>query len=150
MIRLQCNMSESGCIHSASLVAFSGLCWNGFNSFFTSKGYTEYSIMTKGKTFAWNSWKFIKNKKQKYHMYIGYRTLLKLLWCYKPGTPIFGQIVSFLFAEPLRLPQIGWGAFSHASSLGSGWAWHSGASYHQGFLSSRLYLSPEWFPSSCC
>jgi len=106
------------------------LLLNGLNSFFTSKFYTQYPIMTRWKKFAWNFCKYIKNKKLKYNMYISIHSLCSMLcwstfgsnyslksfwvWRYKLGTPIYGQFLPFFFAEPLRLHQVGWGASVHS------------------------------------
>ena len=93
-------------IHNASL--FSTFCYvtalfqNGINIFFSSKFYTQYPIMTTWKKFL----KFIKNKKQRNHMYMSIHSLCSILcwctfgsnyslksfwiWCHKLSTPIFG------------------------------------------------------------
>lgn len=85
-----------------------------------------------------------KHKKvlQTYHMYTSSHTLYSIIcWrtfginysikssgvCYKLGTSILGQFLQFLFADRLKLHQVGWGASVHCHfqsglSLGSCWA----------------------------
>ena len=43
-------------------------------------------------------------------------TLLKnfWVWCFKLGTPVFGEFLPFFSADPLKLCQVGWGALLHS------------------------------------
>ena len=36
------------------------------------------------------------------------------VWRYKLGTPVFGEFLPFLSADPLKLCQVGWGALLHS------------------------------------
>ena len=73
--------------------------------------------------------KCVKNRKLKCHIYISIQTLYSVLcwitfgsdyslksslvWCYKLGTPLFGEFLPFFSAYPLKLCQVGWGASLH-------------------------------------
>ena len=73
---------------------------------------------------------FLKIKKLKYHIYISIQTLYSVLcwstfgsdynlessWvgCYKLGTPVFGKLLPFFSADPLKLCQVGWGVLLHS------------------------------------
>ena len=77
-----------------------------------------------------NLCKFITNKKLKYTFYISIQTLYWVLcwstfgrdysieyscvWCYKLGTPAFGEFPPFFSVDPLKLCQVGWGASLHS------------------------------------
>ncbi len=136
---------------------FSTFCYvtalfqNWLYSLLSSNFYKQYPIMTMCKKFVWNLCKCIKNKNRK-NNHIRIHSLCSILcwstfdtnyslksfgvwlWCYKLGTPIFGQFLPFFFAGPLKLYLVGWvpsgvQPFSDlsrdvqsGSSLGSGWA----------------------------
>ena len=66
----------------------------------------------------------------KYYIYISIQTLYSVLcwstfgsdysfasswvWCYKLGTPVFGEFLPFFSADPLKLCQVWWGASLHS------------------------------------
>ena len=76
------------------------------------------------------SFKCIKNKELKYHIYISIQTLYSVLcwsafgsdyslkpswvWCYKLGTPVFGGFLPFFSADPLKLCEVGWEVSLHS------------------------------------
>ena len=70
-------------------------------------------------------------KKLKLIIYISLQTLYSVLcwstfgsehsdywvWCYKLGTPVFGEFLPFFSADPLKLCQVGWGVSLHSYFL---------------------------------
>jgi hypothetical protein len=69
-------------------------------------------------------------KKMKYHICISIQTLYSVIcwstfgrdyslksswvWCYKLGSPVFGEFLPFFSADPLKLSQVGWGVLLHS------------------------------------
>ena len=72
----------------------------------------------------------IKNINLKYYIYLSIQILYSVLcwsnfgsdyslksswvWRYKLGTPVFGELLTFFSADPLKLCQVGWGASLHS------------------------------------
>ena len=88
----------------------SGNVFGGFSSFAWQRGTLQFIIPhnDKAKTVFRRFRNFIKNKKQKYSIYISIQTVYWLLcwstfgsvetywvWCYKLGTPVFGEFSHF-------------------------------------------------------
>ena len=86
--------------------------------------------MTKQKQVFGNVCKCINMSKWKYHIYKSIQTLYSVLrwstfgsnyslecslvWRFKLGTPVFGDILPFFSADPLKLCQVGWRALLHS------------------------------------
>jgi hypothetical protein len=84
-------------------------------------------IMTKQKWVFIKCCTFVKNKQLKYYIYISIQNLSlpstfgsdyslesSWVWRYKLGTPVFGELLPFFPADPLKLCQVGWGALLHS------------------------------------
>ena len=83
--------------------------------------------MMKQKHVFTNSFTFIKNK---IIIFTSIQTLYSVLcwstfgsdyslesswvWCHKLGTPVFGEYLPFISADPLKLCHVGWGALLHS------------------------------------
>jgi len=111
------------CFTFSTFCYVTALFQNWLYSLFSSNFYKQYPIMTMCKKFVWNLCKCIKNKNRK-NNHIRIHSLCSILcwstfdtnyslksfgvWCYKLGTPIFGQFLPFFFAGPLQLYLVGW------------------------------------------
>ncbi len=108
-----------------------------------SKFCKQYTILTTWMKLVWNISKFIIQNNISIHSLCSilcwstsgnyYSLKYFWVWCYKLGTSIFGRLLPFSFARPLKRHQVGWGTsvrrFSDLSrvvqsrsSLGSGCA----------------------------